>query len=78
MGEASHPGPLTPSSSGGAESEARLRGVRVGEASNPGPQTRRSARLQGVRADRRRGLVVEVAPNDVELICRISWMGRTI
>ena len=43
-----------------------LRGVRVGEALNLGPQTRRSTRLQGVRADHRRGLVVEVAPNVVD------------
>ena len=66
MGEASHPGPMTPSSSCGAESEARLRGVRAGEASNPCPPTRRSARLQGVRADHRRSLVVEVAPKVVD------------
>ena len=31
----------------------RLRGVRVGEAWNPGPPTRRSASLQGARADHR-------------------------
>ena len=47
-----------------------LSGVRVGEASNPGPAfqfpTRRSGRLQGARADHRRGLVVEVAPNVVD------------
>ena len=54
VGEASHPGQVTPSSSGGAESESER------------TPTRRSARLQGVRADHRRGLVVEVAPNVVD------------
>ena len=42
-----------------------LRGVRVGGGVKS-RSTRRSTRLQGVRVDHRRGLVVEVAPNVVD------------